>query len=238
MEDGRSLQHLSSATLADQAYEALREAIISGELASKEKVTERGLAERLAVSPTPVREALRRLEQDRLVERRGPRLVQVADLEGPAADELRFVEGSLRAVAARLAAGNATAIQLGRMEQLLDEGDRELARLAASDRSPDTLTADDLAPVLDVTRRFHAALNEGCNNPVVLRMLSLVDAFSLAGRRRRLAGELGVADDRSALERFQQHRAIFEAVRAGDGDTAERLMREHSAVDTFAKAKA
>lgn len=235
MGDGRSLQHLSSATLADQAYEALREAIISGELASLEKVTERGLAERLAVSPTPVREALRRLEQDRLVERRGPRLVQVADLEGPAADELRFVEGALRAVAARLAAGNATAIQLGRMEQLLDEGDRELARFDAAGRSPDALTADDLAPVLDVTRRFHAALNEGCNNPVVLRMLSLVDAFSLAGRRRRLAGELGVDDHRSARERFQQHRVIFEAVRAGDGDTAERLMREHSAVDTFAK---
>jgi DNA-binding GntR family transcriptional regulator len=229
------LKQLSSPTLADQAYEALREAIISGELASREKVTERGLAERLAVSPTPVREALRRLEQDRLVERRGPRLVQVADLEGPAADELRLVEGALRAVAARLAAGCATAIQLDRMEQLLDEGDVELARLEASDRSPDTLTADDLASLLDVTRRFHAALNEGCNNPVVLRMLSLVEAFSLAGRRRRLAGELGDADDRPARERFRQHRAIFEAVRAGDGVTAERLMREHAAVDTFAR---
>jgi DNA-binding GntR family transcriptional regulator len=222
------LQHLSSATLADQAYDALREAIISGELASKEKVTERGLAERLAVSPTPVREALRRLEQDRLVERRGPRLVQVVDLEGRAAGEVRLVEGALRAVAARLAAGNATAIQLQRMEQLLDEGDAALARLEGSARSLGTLTAEDVAPVLDITRRFHAALNEGCNNPVVLRMLSLVDAFSLAGRRRRLADEFGVADDRSARERFQQHRTIFEAVRAGDGDTAERLMREHA----------
>lgn len=236
MEDGRSLKHLSSATLADQAYEALREAIISGELASQEKVTERGLAERLAVSPTPVREALRRLEQDRLVERRGPRLVQVVDFGGQVAEELRLVEGALRAVAARLAARNATPIQLGRMEQLLDEGDAALRRLEGSERSPGTLRADDLAPVLEVTRHFHAALNEGCNNPVVLRMLSLVDAFSLAGSRRRLAGELGVADHRSSLERYQQHRAIFEAVRAGDGDTAERLMREHAAVDTYAKA--
>ena len=69
----RALQGLTSETLADQAYEALRAAIISGELASGEKITERGLAERLSVSPTPVREALRRLEQDRLVVRQGPR---------------------------------------------------------------------------------------------------------------------------------------------------------------------
>lgn len=226
------MEPLSTTTLADQAYDALREAIISGELASLEKVTERGLAERLNVSPTPVREALRRLEQDRLVERRGPRLVQVADLGGSAAGELRLAEGAMRAVAAHLAATNATAIQLQRMEQLLDEGDAALARLEASGRTAETLTVDDLAPILDVTRRFHAALNEGCNNPVVLRMLSLVDAFSLAGRRRRLAEELDAADDRSARDRFRQHRAIFDAVRAGDGDTAERLMREHAAVDT------
>jgi DNA-binding GntR family transcriptional regulator len=228
------VEPLSSTTLAEQAYDALREAIISGELASREKVTERGLAERLNVSPTPVREALRRLEQDRLVERRGPRLVQVADLDGSAAGELRLAEGAMRAVAARLAAANATAIQLQRMEQLLDEGDAELARLEASGRAAEAITGDDLAPILDVTRRFHAALNEGCNNPVVLRMLGLVDAFSLAGRHRRLAEELGAADDRSARDRFRQHRAIFEAVRAGDGATAERLMREHAAVDALA----
>jgi DNA-binding GntR family transcriptional regulator len=228
------VESLSSTTLADQAYDALREAIISGELASKEKVTERGLAERLNVSPTPVREALRRLEQDRLVERRGPRLVQVADFGGPAAGELHLAQGAMRAVAARLAAANATAIQLQRMEQILDEGDAELARIEASGRPPGTLTIDDLAPILDVTRRFHTALNEGCNNPVVLRMLSLVDAFSLAGRRRRLAEELGVTDHRAARARFQQHRQIFDAVRAGDGETAERLMREHATVDSLA----
>ena len=107
MEETR-LHELSSPTLADQAYDALREAIISGELASGEKITERGLAARLAVSPTPVREALRRLEQDQLVLRSGPRTVQVAAFHDDRAAEIRMVEGALRAVAARLAASNAS----------------------------------------------------------------------------------------------------------------------------------
>ena len=126
-----SLRQLSTTTLADQAYEALRDAIISGELAPREKITERGLAERLSVSPTPVREALRRLEQDQLVERRGPRAVQVADLDDDTAHEIRLVEGTLRALAARLAADNATPAQLRQIEELLDQGDAEMAVLRA-----------------------------------------------------------------------------------------------------------
>lgn len=227
----RSLHGLTSETLADQAYRALREAIISGELAPTEKITERGLADLLSVSPTPVREALRRLEQDGLVERRGPRLVQVVDLDGTAAAEIRLAEGSLRAVAARLAASNATEAQLRRMEALLDEGDAELARLQASSAELAAVRPADLDALLDVTRRFHAELNEACNNPVVLRALALVDAFSLAGRRRRLAEERDGPGPRAALDRFHQHREVFDAVRAGDGALAERLMREHAGVD-------
>jgi DNA-binding GntR family transcriptional regulator len=195
-----------------------------------EKITERGLAERLSVSPTPVREALRRLEQDGLVERRGPRLVQVADLDDRTAAEVRLAEGALRAVAARLAVANATDVQLRRMERLLDAGDAELARLQATSDGR-SLTSVDLAPLLDITRRFHATLNEGCNNAVVLRLLSLVDAFSLAAREPRLASELPADGGQAALARFAEHRAVFEAVQAKDADRVERLMRAHANAD-------
>jgi DNA-binding transcriptional MocR family regulator len=67
MASGDALHGLTSESLADQAYRALREAIMSGALSPEEKITERGLADRLSVSPTPIREALRRLEQDGLV---------------------------------------------------------------------------------------------------------------------------------------------------------------------------
>jgi DNA-binding GntR family transcriptional regulator len=228
---GEALRELTSETLADQAYEALRSAIVSGELASGEKITERGLAERLSVSPTPVREALRRLEQDRLVVRRGPRLVQVVDFDDEIAAEVRLAEGALRAVAARLAAKHATPAQLAELERLLDAGDAELVRLQAKATDPAELTSRDVAPILDITRRFHTRLNAACGNPVIIRILSLVDTFRLASLNGRLVEELGAAGNRAALERYHHHRAVFDAVAAGDGVGAERLMRVHDSRD-------
>ena len=228
---GHALRGLSSETLADQAYTALRKAIISGELAAGAKITERGLAARLAVSPTPVREAIRRLEQDRLVVRQGPRLVQVADLDDETAGEVRLAEGALRAIAARLAAKNATRAQLAELERLLDAGDVELSRLDATGKGPGTLTGKDLTPLLELTERFHHRLNVACGNPVVPRLLSVADAFRLAAVKGRLVDELGAEGSGSAVERFRQHRAVLDAVVAGDGETAERLMRAHGRMD-------
>ena len=228
------LPQLTSATLADQAYDALRAAIISGDLAPQEKITERGLADRLAISPTPVREALRRLEQDRLVERLGPRSIQVTQLDDGTAAEIRLVEGTLRALAARLAATNATDEQLAGMERLLDDGDAALADLRASKSVGDAILPTDLTSILELTRQFHLALNEASNNVVLLRLLSLVDAFSLTQRLRKLEGEL--RDDsghEGVLHRYDEHRIIFDAVRSGDGALAERLMLAHAAGDAL-----
>jgi DNA-binding GntR family transcriptional regulator len=227
------LPQLTSPTLADQAYDALRDAIISGDLAPREKITERGLADRLAISPTPVREALRRLEQDHLIERLGPRAVQVTELDDGTAGEIRLVEGTLRALAARLAATNATAAQLANIEQLLDDGDAALAELQDAKASGEPLMPTDLAPVLQLTREFHLALNEASNNLVLLRMLSLVDAFSLTQRLRKLDGELRVSHDayEGVIHRYDEHRLIFEAVQAGDGERAEQLLLTHAGRD-------
>jgi DNA-binding GntR family transcriptional regulator len=228
----RRLPQLSSPTLADQAYDALREAIIAGDLAPREKITERGLADHLAISPTPVREALRRLEQDHLIERLGPRTVQVTDLDDGTAGEVRLVEGTLRALAARLASTNATEAQLARLEELLDEGDAALEALRSAATEGAVLMPTDLAPLLHLTREFHLALNEASNNLVLLRLLRLVDAFSLTQRLRKLDGELRVSDDYDeVLRRYREHRVIFEAVRSGDGERAEQLMLDHAATD-------
>src|SRR4030088_782626 len=98
------LPQLTATTLADQAYTALRQAILDGALARGQKITERGLAEMLNISPTPVREAMRRLEQDRLIERQGPRSVTVAAFDDDEKADIATVESTLRALAARLAA--------------------------------------------------------------------------------------------------------------------------------------
>src|SRR5260370_40688359 len=66
-------------SLAEQAYRAIREGIATGLFSAGERVTERGLATRLNVSATPVREALRRLEQEGLIERVSAPQLRVVD---------------------------------------------------------------------------------------------------------------------------------------------------------------
>src|SRR6202022_1471467 len=126
-----NLPELSLQSLADQAYVALRAAIVRGDLPWGGKITERGLAASLGVSPTPVREALRRLEQEQLVERTGPRSLRVVTVSAEARGESGAIEAALEAVAARFAAEKATSAQLDRMQRLLDSADAAAAALRA-----------------------------------------------------------------------------------------------------------
>lgn len=200
MSSASALHQLDGTTLADQAYDAIREAIISGELSSQQKITERGLAVLLAVSPTPVREALRRLEQDGLVQRTGPRTVQVVDFSASTTLEIRLAEGALRAVVAGLAATNATEAQLARIERILDDGDQELAGLL-DEHGNGSVTRAELAPLLAITREFHTELNAACNNPVILRLLRMVEAFELATISSDLTVEIERVGGVAATER-------------------------------------
>ena len=218
------LPYLSSQTLGDQAYVAVREAIVSGALRRGEKVTERGLAESLNTSVTPVREALRRLEQDRLVERLGPRSVRIRKFEDDELREITMIEDTLRALSARFAALKATEAQLDRMRALLDSADRMREEAESAQTGGGRPLVDG---ILDAMREFHGLVDQASGNPTLLQMLSMVHAFESDERRRGVLAE--VETDRAAIEdRYHQHRAIFDAIAGRDPDRAEALMRAHS----------
>jgi DNA-binding GntR family transcriptional regulator len=221
------LPQLSASTLADQAYAAMREAIVAGTLSRGERVTERGLAESLNISPTPVREALRRLEQDQLVERTGPRSVRIAQYGEDHLREITLIEDSLRTLTARLAADKATDAQLAQMRDALDHAEALCDQIATTGRrvSADTAT---VAQILGAMRHFHAVVDEACGNPTLIHMLKMVDAFDSDERRRSVLVELQV-DPKTIEGRYQEHRAIFDAIARRDPEAAEHLMRAHSA---------
>ncbi len=229
------LPHLSSpVTLGDQAYTAIREAIVSGALKRGEKVTERGLAESLNISATPVREALRRLEQDRLVERTGPRSVRVAKFGKEELREFTMIEDVLRALSARLAAEKATAAQRREMSACLDEA--QALRNELDGGSPGS--AEELRIVLEIQRlmrHFHALVDRASGNATLVQMLNTVDAFGSDERQSSVLSEVRGEDREAVDERFRQHRAIFEAIASGDGDRAEELMRAHSRVSNASR---
>src|ERR1700737_197143 len=107
-------------SLAEQAYRAIREGIATGLFSAGERVTERGLATRLNVSATPVREALRRLEQEGLIERVSARQLRVGDHSSRTLRELILTGAALRAMEARFATYKITAAPLDRMAALVE----------------------------------------------------------------------------------------------------------------------
>jgi len=209
-------------TLADRTYRAAKDAIAAGELRQGEKITERGMAERFAVSPTPVREAIRRLEQDGLIERTGPRTVVVATMGDSAIQELAEVEIALRGLVARFAARHATPAQLDELDAILDEADDLL--IVVQKRHADGEPVDrQVAKLLDTMQRFNDAVNTCAGNPVLVRLLEQTRVFTRDERRARLLEHVA-ANDRFGLDRYASHRAFVRALRAADAPTAESIV--------------
>jgi DNA-binding GntR family transcriptional regulator len=218
------LATLSSDTLADRAYRSIRAAITTGELRPGQKVTERGLAERLDVSPTPVREAIRRLEQDGLLERTGPRTVKVSAIGDTALQDLAEVEVALRGMVARFAARHATPEQLDLLDAVLDEADDLLILIKQRHRDGSPVTRH-VNQLFDTMQRFNDAVDACAGNPVLVRLLDQTRVFSRPeARARRL--ERVAQDPEWGLDRYAHHRALVRALRDGDSAAAEAVVLE------------
>jgi DNA-binding GntR family transcriptional regulator len=218
----RSQRALSTGpTLADQAYRALREEIISGKLKPGERLTERHLATRLGVSPTPVREALQRLEHEHLIQRTDTRRILVAEPSVHRLYELTLIEAALRGVGARLAAENATERELAAIEETHAE-------------FTTTLTPE---RVLAAARKLHELIDQASHNETLITMIATATAFDWQFRLDTIPDIYG-ANRKAPLERHREHAKIVAALKARDGATAEKLMREHilGATSTFLRA--
>ena len=211
-------------TRAERAYLAVRERIGAGTLRPGQKITERGLAAELAMSPTPVREAIRRLEQDGLIQRTGPRTVVVAGMHDRAVDDLAEVEIGLRGLVARFAARHATPGQLDRLDAVLDEADDLVIVLTTRRRNGDDVRRH-VTALLDRMQEFNELVEACADNPVLVRLLEQSRVFSRPERRARLLEEIAV-DGSFGLDRYGSHRTLVRALRAGDSAAAERLVTE------------
>jgi DNA-binding GntR family transcriptional regulator len=201
----------TGATLADQAYQALRGEIISGRLKPGERLTERHLAERLQVSPTPVREALQRLEHEHLITRTDKRRIEVAQPSTTKLYELTLIEAALRGAGARLAAENATEEELLEIEQ----AHAEFTNLTATPER-----------ALAAARRLHELIDRASHCEALITMIATATAFDWQFRLETI-NEIFGPNPKSALDRHHEHGRIVAALRARDGERAEELMRQH-----------
>jgi DNA-binding GntR family transcriptional regulator len=189
-------------------YAALRDLIVRAELAPGERLSETELGDRLGVSRTPVREALGRLRDDRLVEVRPQIGTFVSRISPRAVSDAQFIREALECTAVRVSAELADEESMAQIEENLRAQERAVAR-----------TDIDSWQLLDDT--FHRYLCDLSGHPAVWPVNER--AKSHLNRLRRLS--LTMPDYLSTM--VDAHRAVSDAVGVHDPDAAEVALREH-----------
>ena len=189
--------------LRDNIYDALRTSILDCRLLPGAELREKTLAGQYNVSKAPVRDALLRLEQERLVRVRPRQGYQVAPVSVSEAREVLAFRAVLEPACAAAAARSADDVTLSALEQVATEGG-----------------ADDFVAY---NQRFHAALAAAGGNR---RMAAAAqDLVAQADRLVRIS--LGTMEPRDTGRLTAEHMAIAAALRARDARGAARLMRAH-----------
>jgi DNA-binding GntR family transcriptional regulator len=204
-----------ASSLADQAYLVIRRAIAEGELSAGERVTERGLAQELGVSPTPIREAIRKLEQERLLERIDGRTLTVAQPSVNHLYELNLVEAALAGVAARLAASKASDRELAAIARVHEE------TMAASTTAR---TVEEGIAALRLARKTHQLIYAASHNDQLVDMIAAAGAFDWPIRVESIRRLGTVYPIGSGLG---EHGDVIQALHDRDGEKAEAVMRGH-----------
>jgi DNA-binding GntR family transcriptional regulator len=192
---------------AEQVCARIRSRILSGELKPGAKLTEQDLAAEFDVSRTPIREAIRQLEVERLVSRTPFVGVTVTLLRPQEVIELLEIREVLEGLVARLAARNMDSLHLQRLR-------KSLQQLAASARKNDVPT------YLDQALAFRRVLVECCGSATLSEhVLAIENRLRLTGSRTALLpGRMEAA--------IREHEKLLDAIARGDAEGAERLNRE------------
>lgn len=204
---------------SDAAYAEVRDRILSGELAPGSVLAQYQLAESLAMSITPLREALRRLKGEGLVELDVHRDARVAPLHAKEARELFEIRLSLDPLAAGLAAQRRT------------DDDIDAMRAAVGRLLPVTKKWGEEA--LAVHRAFHRAVYRASHNDELIGLLDSL--WDRSDRYRRLGLELPPGEE-PRLRDHQEHHTLLSLIIEGDSDAVSALLRDHVRLSLTASA--
>lgn len=194
-------------SLADVVYEQVERDILTGVYRRGDVLTELRLSDQLHVSRTPIREALRRLEQDDLVEYRGKSIVVMGVTHQDLLDILE-IRLRLEGLATAMCCRRITPRELTALDEIVTMQDFYVSR-----DLPDRIQESD--------SRFHQTIYAACGSRVFEKQLT--------GLHKRLVRyrKLSVSNKHRALESTGEHKEIFQALAAGDAERAEALAVRH-----------
>ena len=199
----------NTASLTERTYQLLRRDILSCALEPGSEVSEADIAERLAVSKTPVREALGRLRVEGFVKTFPRRGYQITPLTIADMDEMFDVRTIVEAGCGELASERISEEELDRLEEL-------------ADASYDPAASASLDKFISTNRDFHLAIARATGNKrlyeLAFKQLDELERFFYIGARKR---DLNT-------EVHSDHHRIVEVLRKRDPQAARRIMIEHN----------
>lgn len=205
---GSSSERISrGSTLTEQVYEVLKRRVLSGAYPGGTHLVERQLAQEFGISKTPVREALARLEKERLMDFEAGRGMRVRSLHPSEVDSLLEVRELLEGYAAEKAAVHADEVQVAKMAAALGEGE--------------ALPLCELEAYKLLDESFHEMIWQASHNPTLVHLMeSLRDQIYLV-----MSTTVTLPGRRS--ESLQEHRQLLKAIRQRDPQAAGHHARQH-----------
>lgn len=194
-------------SIADQIFDELERSILTGEFERDELLTEMRLSEKLGVSRTPIREALRRLDQEHIISLtpKGARVIGITDSD---ISDIYTIRLRIEGMAGVLAAQRRTEEDIERLRSILD-----LQEFYTEKGDSDKIKNYD--------SEFHLALYEICRCPTLLETLEPLHRKVIKFRK------VSVEHPGRAQKSYEEHRAIFEAILNKDAESAEKLISDH-----------
>lgn len=192
----------------NSVYDYLFNAIRSGDIKPGQTLTERGLAEKIGVSRTPVREAIRKLEEQGIVTHEPHKGVKVITLSQEKVTQLYDVRELLEGLAVRQLAERQTPEIIEELSAFIERAEKEAV-------------ANNVKELSGINSAFHLALARLSGNvylEAIMKMLqtqiSLMMSASLSTSGR-------------PLQNIREHKMLIDAIRSGDGDFAESIAKHH-----------
>ena len=205
----RSARRLALSARSDHAYRTLRAEIVCGVLRPNDRLIEAGLASRLSMSRTPVRESLQRLATEDLV-LSTPYGWVVRDHQPQEIRQIYETRAALEGFASYLASQRATSQQLQRLAAL--------EPLVPVSGGLEGISREDL---VERNNSFHDAIIEAAQNPVLSEMVSRTRDYFFNHRLAR------VYTEQELKASSEGHRRLVRALLEHDAEAAERITRDH-----------
>lgn len=199
---------IQTKSIRDVVYERLKDAIISGQYKPGHHLKERELAKLYGISTTPLKEALRRLEQEGLVTTSARRGTFVSSDIMNSVEEINWARSALEGVAARLAALKISDDEISQLGAVVDQ-----MKLFTEQKNVEQL--------LSLNADFHKRIRTYAKNNYIYQQIEAIHSFDRSFRRQALSHE-------DELERgFLEHVQIYRQICARNADEAEHAMISH-----------